>query len=127
SFFFAGDTGYSQDFADIRKRLGEPDLAILPIGAYEPRWFMEKQHVDPAQAVQIHKDLGARYSVGMHWGVFELTDESLDEPPQALSVARVSAGVPAERFFSMRLGETRRLGRMLSAARAELQSPPAAP
>ena len=127
SFFFAGDTGYSQDFTDIRKRLGEPDLAILPIGGYEPRWFMEKQHIDPTQAVQIHKDLGARYSVGMHWGVFELTDESLDEPPQALSVARVSAGVPAERFFVMKLGETRRLGGMLSAARSAMQGTPAVP
>jgi L-ascorbate metabolism protein UlaG (beta-lactamase superfamily) len=113
SFMFAGDTGYSQDFADIRKRLGAPDIAAIPVGAYEPRWFMGVQHVDPAQAVKIHQDLGARYSVGMHWGVFELADESLDEPPKALSVARVEAGVPADRFFVMKLGETRRLGRML--------------
>ncbi len=115
SFFFAGDSGYSQDFADIRKRLGAPDIAALPIGSYEPRWFMQMQHIDPTQAVQVHKDLGAKYSVGVHWGVFELADDSLDEPPQALSVARVSAGVPAENFFVLKLGETRRLSRMLAA------------
>jgi N-acyl-phosphatidylethanolamine-hydrolysing phospholipase D len=108
-FFFSGDTGYSQDFRDIRARLGAFDLAAIPIGAYEPRWFMSAQHVDPAQAVKIHQDLGARYSVGIHWGAFELTDEPLDEPPLKLAEARTAAGIPEDRFFVMRPGETRRL------------------
>jgi N-acyl-phosphatidylethanolamine-hydrolysing phospholipase D len=108
-FFFSGDTGYSQDFRDIRARLGAFDLAAIPIGAYEPRWFMGAQHVDPAQAVKIHQDLGARYSVGIHWGTFQLTDEPLDEPPFKLAEARTAAGIPGDRFFVMRHGETRRL------------------
>lgn len=115
SFFHAGDTGYSKDFADIRQRLGAPDIAAIPIGAYEPRWFMGKQHVDPVEAVQIHKDLGAKYSIGVHWGTFQLADEAPEQPPQALAAARVQAGVPADRFFVTRLGETKRLAPMLQA------------
>ena len=74
-FFFAGDTAYSRDFSDIRSRLasregpgGGFDIALIPVGAYEPRWFMQSQHVDPGQAVQIHLDLNAKRSVGVHWG-----------------------------------------------------------
>ena len=122
SFVYTGDTGYSKDFSDIRARLGAPDIAAIPIGAYEPRWFMEKQHVNPADAMQVHKDLGAKYSLGVHWGTFELTDESLDEPPIALAEARVKAGVPAERFFVTRIGETRRLAPMLRADMAAAAS-----
>ena len=113
--FHAGDTGYSPDFKAIRERLaprqagGGFDLALLPIGAYEPRWFMATQHVNPPEAVQIHRDLGARRSLGMHWGTFELTDESLDEPPRALAAARQAAGVPEDEFFVLAVGQTRRL------------------
>lgn len=117
SFMYAGDTGYSKDFANIRERLGSPDILAVPIGAYEPRWFMTTQHVDPAQAVQIHKDVGAKYSVGVHWGTFEMADESLDEPPRALAAARAKAGVADDRFFVMKVGETRRLGPMLATAK----------
>ncbi|MGB7542283.1 MAG: MBL fold metallo-hydrolase [Burkholderiales bacterium] len=112
-FIFVGDAGYSKDFRDIQARFGEFDLAAIPIGHYEPRWFMTPQHIDPAQAVRVHQDLAARYSVGVHWGVFELTDEPLDEPPQKLAEARARAGVPQERFFLMQLGETRRLDFLL--------------
>lgn len=108
-FLYTGDTGYSRDFADIGARFGYFDLAAIPIGAYEPRWFMRMQHVDPAEAVQIHQDVHARYSVGVHWGTFELTDESLDEPPVRLAAARRQQGVPDERFFLLQIGETRRL------------------
>jgi N-acyl-phosphatidylethanolamine-hydrolysing phospholipase D len=106
SVFFAGDTGYSKDFADIRERFGPVDLALLPIGAYEPRWFMHNQHVNPAEAVQIHRDLQARQSIGIHWGSFELTDEALDEPPQALERALAQAHEPAERFIALDHGRT---------------------
>jgi N-acyl-phosphatidylethanolamine-hydrolysing phospholipase D len=108
-FFFAGDTGYSKDFADIRGRFGPIDLAAIPVGCYEPRWFMRANHVEPDESVQIHRDLGARYSVGIHWGTFRLTDERLDEPPQRLASALASAGIPPERFFLMQHGELRRL------------------
>ena len=107
--FFAGDTGYSKDFADIRNRLGAVDFAMIPVGAYEPRWFMASQHVDPAEAIRMHRDLGARRSLGIHWGTFELTDESLDEPPKRLAAELARAGVPTAEFGVVRHGETLRL------------------
>ncbi|MEO8040293.1 MAG: MBL fold metallo-hydrolase [Betaproteobacteria bacterium] len=109
SFFFCGDTGYSEDFNDIRKRLGPVDLAAIPIGAYEPRWFMKVMHVNPDEAVKIHRDLGAVQSIAMHWGTFILTDEPVDEPPQRLAAALRAAGIEADRFALMKHGETRRL------------------
>jgi len=112
SFFFAGDTGYSKDFADIGARFGGFDLAAIPIGAYEPRWFMKIMHLDPAEAVQVHKDVRARRSLAIHWGTFDgLTDESLYEPPERLAEARRKAGVTEEQFFVMKHGETRSLAR----------------
>lgn len=116
--FFAGDTGYSKDFTDIRARFAERqspsqgggfDIALLPIGAYEPRWFMQQQHVNAEEAVRIHLDLGAKSSLGIHWGTFELTDESLDEPPRALAQARRSLNVPEQSFFTLAVGQTRKL------------------
>ena len=112
-FFFAGDTGYSRDFDDIGRRLGFVDLAALPIGAYEPRWFMSVMHVNPEEAVKIHRDLRARHSVAMHWGTFILTDEPLDEPPEKLAAARRAAGISPEEFFLMKHGETRKLAGMM--------------
>lgn len=109
SFFFCGDTGYSEDFNDIRRRLGPVDLAAIPIGAYEPRWFMQVMHVNPEEAVKIHRDLGAVQSIAMHWGTFVLTDEPIDEPPHRLTTALRDAAIPHERFWLMRHGETRRL------------------
>lgn len=116
-FFYSGDTGYSRDFSDIaarfadRQRGGGFDIALLPVGAYEPRWFMADQHVNPAEAVQIHRDLRARRSVGVHWGTFELTDEPLDTPPVALAAARRAQGVADDAFFVLAVGQTRRLPR----------------
>jgi L-ascorbate metabolism protein UlaG (beta-lactamase superfamily) len=107
--FFAGDTGYSaQHFRDIGAKLGPIDLALIPIGAYEPRWFMGAQHVDPDQAVQIHKDVGAKRSLGIHWGTFQLTDEPLDAAVDDLAKARAGAGVRDDDFFVLRHGESRR-------------------
>ena len=104
SVFFTGDTGYSKDFSDIHQRLGAVDLALIPIGAYEPRWFMQAQHVNPAEAVQIHQDLHAKKSLAIHWGTFELTDESLDEPPRALKKAKQQAGLTANEFIVLNHG-----------------------
>jgi N-acyl-phosphatidylethanolamine-hydrolysing phospholipase D len=118
--FFAGDTAYSRDFADLRARLaprqtpahgGGFDLALLPIGAYLPRWFMANQHVDVAEALKIHADTGAKRSLGIHWGTFQLTDEPLDVPPRVLAALREEQGIGADVFFSMAIGETRRLPR----------------
>jgi N-acyl-phosphatidylethanolamine-hydrolysing phospholipase D len=116
--FFAGDTAYSKDFVDIRQRFadresngGSFDIALIPVGAYEPRWFMKSQHVDPAEAVQIHLDLKAKRSVGVHWGTFQLTDESLDAPPRDLAAARQAKGLADDAFTVMAIGETRKLPR----------------
>jgi L-ascorbate metabolism protein UlaG (beta-lactamase superfamily) len=83
---FVGDTGYGDGriFREVRHRIGRPDLALIPIGAYAPRWFMSAQHTDPNEAVQILEDLEATRAVGIHWGVFQLTDERRDEPPELL-------------------------------------------
>jgi N-acyl-phosphatidylethanolamine-hydrolysing phospholipase D len=115
--FFAGDTAYSRDFVDIRARLADRqrdggfDVALLPIGAYEPRWFMFDQHVNVREAVKIHLDLAAKRSLGVHWGTFQLTDEALDEPPRKLAEERRTAGVDDDAFFVLAVGETRRLPR----------------
>ncbi len=90
--YCAGDTAYRDGkiFSQIRERFGPPVVAILPIGAYDPRWFMRTQHADPAEAVQIARDLGARHMLGVHWNTFLLTDEPFDEPEKLLDAAAVS-------------------------------------
>ena len=107
--YFAGDTGYSADFADIGARFAPLDLALLPIGAYEPRWFMQAMHVNPEDAVKIHRDIGSRQSVAMHWGTFRLTEEPLDEPPHRLRRALDDAGIAHEQFWVFQHGESRML------------------
>lgn len=106
SVYFAGDTGYSDDFKVIRERLGPVDLALLPVGAYEPRAFMKDQHVNPEEAVKIHRDVGARLSIGIHWGTFALSDEPLDAPLAELPAARARAGLPADAFRLLQHGQT---------------------
>ncbi|URX62304.1 MBL fold metallo-hydrolase [Luteibacter anthropi] len=103
-FWFAGDTGYSDKLAEIGRRLGAIDLAAIPIGAYAPRWFMQGQHVDPAQAVQLHREVGCRRSIAIHWGVFELADDQLDEPPRLLGDALADAGMTADDFLLLKIG-----------------------
>ena len=87
SLYHAGDTGYSNDFIETQKRLGSPKYAFLPIGAYDPEWFMAASHVNPEDSIRIMKDLGAEFSFGMHWGTFTLTAEDTLEPPQRLKEA----------------------------------------
>jgi L-ascorbate metabolism protein UlaG (beta-lactamase superfamily) len=98
--YFSGDTGYGNGriFREVRQRIGRPDLALIPIGAYAPRWFMCAQHTDPNEAVQILEDLEAIRAVGIHWGVFRLTDERRDEPPELLLKALARRGI-AETVF----------------------------
>lgn len=105
-FFFVGDTGYTARFKEIGKKLGPFDLAAIPIGAYEPRWFMARHHVNPAESVQIHKDIGSKKSVAIHWGTFILTDERLDEPPKKLAAAMQKNQIPTEDFLVLKHGQT---------------------
>ena len=108
---FAGDTGYGPHFREIAARLGPVDLALLPIGAYEPRWFMKDIHMNPAEAVQAHLDLAARQSIAMHFGTFQLTPEGIDEPVRELAKSLRDRGVPAERLRTAEVGESVWLGR----------------
>jgi L-ascorbate metabolism protein UlaG (beta-lactamase superfamily) len=93
--YHSGDTAYFGGFSEIGRRTGKIDAALLPIGAYDPAWFMRKQHMNPEEAVQAFIDLGAAKFVAMHWGTFKLTDEPLDEPPQRLNAEWLRRGLDA--------------------------------
>jgi L-ascorbate metabolism protein UlaG (beta-lactamase superfamily) len=105
--YFGGDSGYSTHFSDIRTRLGSPDIAILGIGSYEPRWFMQPIHMNPAEAVCAHRDLGSRQSIGMHFGTFQLSAEAIDQPQADLKRALLESGIPESEFVTLHEGETR--------------------
>lgn len=105
--YFAGDTGYGDGaiFRSMRERYGPTDVALLPIGAYAPRWFMAAQHTNPEEAVRIMADLEARQAIGIHWGSFQLTDEARDEPATLLSRALGERGIEARRFPAANPGD----------------------
>src|SRR4030095_15138781 len=107
--YFAGDTAYANFFGDIRRRVGPIDLALLPIGAYEPRWFMEAVHMNPAEGVQAHLDLEACESIGMHFGTFQMTAEGIDEPLRALEDARRARSILPSRFRTLGFGDSVRV------------------
>ena len=104
--YHAGDTAYFEGFSQIGARFPALDAALLPIGAYDPAWFMEKQHMNPEQAIQAFIDLGARHFLAMHWGTFKLTDEPLDEPPERLVSEWDRRRLPRERLHIPANGET---------------------
>jgi L-ascorbate metabolism protein UlaG (beta-lactamase superfamily) len=104
SVWFAGDTGWGSHFAEIKSRLGAPDCALLPIGAYEPRWFMEPVHMNPDEAVRAHLALGARRSLAMHHATFCLTDEAYDAPTRDLATSRDRHGVDPSAFLAPSVG-----------------------
>lgn len=104
--FFAGDSGYGDHFREIRERYGPLDLALLPIGAYEPRWFMKDIHMNPAEAVQAHLDLEARQSIAMHFGTFRLTNEGIDDPVNGLERELQVRQVPRTSFRTLDFGES---------------------
>jgi L-ascorbate metabolism protein UlaG (beta-lactamase superfamily) len=108
--YFAGDSAYAPFFREVRRRLGPIDLALLPIGAYEPRWFMQSVHMNPAEAVQAHLDLEAAASVAMHFGTFQLTTEGIDEPVRALEQARLAHHLEPSAFRAIGFGESVRVG-----------------
>jgi len=129
-WYYAGDTGYSRDFADTAKHFaprqtealgGGFDLALVPVGAYEPRWFMTQQHVNPMESLRIHQDVGAKRSIGVHWGTFSLTDEPLDQPPRDLAIARQALNVKEADFGVLAIGESKQFAkRPVSAATTQL-------
>lgn len=105
-FYFAGDTGYNnQYFKEIGKKFGPVDLSLIPIGAYLPRRFMQVVHVNPEEAVQIHQDVGSQLSLGGHFGTFKLSYESLLQPPFDLYNALVKEGISCEAFRVLRPGQ----------------------
>jgi N-acyl-phosphatidylethanolamine-hydrolysing phospholipase D len=119
-WFFTGDTGYSRDFIDTRAKFaglqspqqgGGFDIALIAVGACLPRWFMKDQHVDLSEAVQIHLDLGAKRSVGVHWGTFQLADDALDQPLHELAGVCREKGVTEQEFFLLPIGGTQKLPR----------------
>ncbi|WP_262694420.1 MBL fold metallo-hydrolase [Kordiimonas aquimaris] len=120
SIWFAGDTGYNPiQFKEIGEKNGPVDLALIPIGAYDPRDFMQTYHVDPDEAVEIHKDLKARKSIGMHWGTYPLTAEEPMDPIQRLRQARVREDISPSEFGTMKLGATMVLHNPMSSKKVE--------
>ena len=105
SVYHAGDTGYSDDFITTKQKLGSPKYALIPIGAYDPEWFMSASHVNPEESIKIMKDLEAEYSFGMHWGTFTLTAEDTLEPRERLSEAAIVEGI--ENFKTLIPGEVK--------------------
>jgi len=108
TLYFVGDTGYHPKlFNEIRERLGPVDFSFIPIGAYAPRDFVRDQHIDPADAVKLHKDVQSRQSIGMHFGTFQLTDEDIDEPCRILNESTAANKLRTNEFTCMDIGETR--------------------
>ena len=109
--YHSGDTAYFDGFAEIGRRFPRLDAALLPIGAYDPRWFMSKQHMDPHEALDAFRDLGARRIVAMHWGTFKLTDEPLDEPPALFREDATGRGLGPDVACLAAVGETIEIAR----------------
>ena len=105
--FFAGDSGYSADFKELGERFGGFDVSAIPVGCYEPRWFMSGQHVNEDDAVRIHMDVKSKLSMGIHWGTFRLCDEPIHTPLDGLPKARAQHGVADHAFVLFQSGETR--------------------
>ena len=106
SVYFAGDTAFHPEFGRIGARYGPFDLALLPIGAYEPRWFMRYVHMNPEEAVEAFRAVHARAMVPIHWGTFKLTDEAMDEPPARARRAWERAGLSPDAYRQLAHGET---------------------
>jgi N-acyl-phosphatidylethanolamine-hydrolysing phospholipase D len=104
-FYFVGDTGYNDyDFKKIGEKWNGIDLSLIPIGAYIPKRFMETVHVNPQNAVRIHQEIKSKFSIGMHWKTFHLSDEPKDQPPYDLFLELNKANIPVEEFISINPG-----------------------
>lgn len=104
--YFAGDTGYANHFKQAQKQFKYFDLSLIPIGAYEPRWFMKKSHINPEEAIIAHKDLNSKKSIGIHFGTFQLTNEKISDPIQDLNSARKKYQIPEKDFFTLEQGNS---------------------
>lgn len=104
--YHAGDTGLGPHFAQTQERWGSPNIALLPIGAYEPRWFMKPMHMNPTDAVEAMERLGAKQAIGMHFGTFQLTDEAREQPVKDLAEALAKKNIPAAKFPAPQFGES---------------------
>ena len=105
--WFAGDTGYNDiQFKQIGNALGKIDLALIPIGGYAPRWFMQKYHLNPSEAVTIHTDVNATKSIGMHWGTFPMTAEEPGEPVTVLAQGKQAKEINNDSFITLSIGES---------------------
>lgn len=104
--YHAGDSGLGPHFAQTRERWGAPDLALLPIGAYEPRWFMKSMHMNPSDAVEALEQLAAKQAIGMHFGTFQLTDEAREQPVKDLALALEVKKISSEKFRTPQFGES---------------------
>lgn len=109
NIYFGGDTGYGKHFKIIGEKFPNIDMALLPIGAYEPRWFMRKHHMNPDDAVMAHTDLGTRKSIGMHFGTFQLTNEGINDPVKDLGIALKKYKVPRSDFKTLEVGASLRM------------------
>ncbi|HEV7973896.1 MBL fold metallo-hydrolase [Amycolatopsis sp.] len=107
--YHAGDSGYGHHFAEIGERFPGIDLAMMPIGAYDPRWFMRAAHMNPAEAVRALDDAGAKRLASMHWGTFILTREAVDEPLGEIHKAWAASGRDPQDLWALAVGETRTL------------------
>jgi len=107
--YHSGDTAWGEHFAEIGQRCGAIDWAMLPIGGYAPRWFMEPQHIDPVEAGRAFEALGARHLLAMHWGTFKLTDEAIGEPPARLRAYWAERALDPARLWICDPGEPRSL------------------
>jgi len=105
SIYFAGDTGYDDHFKDTYKKYGPFNLALLPIGAYEPRWFMSASHMNPDDAAMAHRDLGSPFSIGIHYGTFQLTNEGIDTPIKDLEIAKKKYKISNDKFIAAIFGK----------------------
>ena len=108
-FYFAGDTGYSPDFKDIGNHFNGFDVSMLPIGAYEPQWFMKHIHANPYKAAKMHTDVKSKLSLAMHWGTFMLTNEPMHQPPVYLRKAMNEQDIEDDEFKVPKQGEVIRL------------------
>ena len=104
--YFPGDSAYGGHFRLTRERLGPMRMALMPIGAYEPRWFMKEVHMVPEESVQAFLDLQCEFALGIHWGCFQLTEEPILEPVERLIAARGAAGIAPERFRVLDPGQS---------------------
>ena len=108
--WYSGDTGYNTyQFNEIGRKFNTIDLALISIGAYEPRWFMREMHINPEEAVQIHLDIKSKHSIAVQWGTFQLTSEPIDDPPLKLKEALTRKGIPSKEFELLKIGESRKI------------------